>query len=329
MADPSNKELAAAKRRASFGRSSRLTKEAKQKAERAKIDAQRTAEREKADQARKADALKRAEQRAEQSRKQAEQRRLQRHKDELRRGFNRQAEDRKAVAAQAERQRLEEAARETERKRKLASDQKQREAEAQVTKVYQRQTSEQQAEHRRQTHRLRAEQQNERTGFRNREAGGIILHASKIRNIDLAERRDLEALDSRRRSLTGRVVGLVRGAKHYDRQKQAIVERHEEVRWQKHREHEARKETLFQAEQAARLRQVSDRHGLAQRHRTERVELARTQEQHRPELTATMAQALRYANENQQTRTHAKEQERRQDTVRPSSPFNQAAERVR
>jgi hypothetical protein len=114
----------------------------------------------------------------------------------------------------------------------------------------------------------------------------------------------------------------VRGTRHYDRQAQAIVDRHENERWQKHREHEARKETLFQAEQAARLRQVSDRHAIAQRHTSERNELVQAQERDRPRQIEARVQALSHANENQKPR----QQERQPENVRPTEPFNQAAE---
>lgn len=315
-------ERAAAKRRASFGRAGRLAKEAQQRQERETVEAQRRAERQKADEQRKADAVKAAEQRTALARKQAEQRRLHRHKENLRQEFNRKAEDRKATTARAQRQQADQAAKEAGRRLQAEQDQKRREAEAHVERQHQRQEAEQQSEHRRQTHRLRVEHQAERSGFRHKEAGALTLHARQIRNVDIAERRELEALDERRQSLSGRMVGLVRGSKHYDRQVQAITDRHENTRWQKHREHEANKDALFGKEQMARLRQVSDRRDMAQRHHVERHELIQSQEKSRPQLIEARAQALTHANENQK----ARQKQQSSELVRPSDAFNKAAE---
>lgn len=315
-------ERAAAKRRASFGRAGRLAKEAQQKQERETVAAQRQAERRKADEQRRADAVKAAEQRNALARKQAEQRRLQRHKDNLRQEFNRKAEDRKATAARAEQQRSETAAKEAGRKVQAEQDQTRREAEAQVERQHRRQAAEQQAEHRRQTHRLRVGHQAQAAGLRHREAEALDLHARQVRNVDIAERRELEALDGRRHSLAGRVVGLARGSKHYDRQAQAIADRHENTRWQKHRDHEARKEALFFTGQAVRLRQVAERHGIAHRHSAEKTELLQAQKLGRPQLIEARVQAVAHANENQRPR----EKEQAKEIARPAEPFNRAAE---
>lgn len=312
----------AAKRRASFGRSARLAKETKAKAEREKAEAQRRATREKGDQQRKADAARAAEQRVAQARKKTEQRRLQRHKDDIRAAFSRKAEDRQAQAATAERRQADDKAKAAEQARQAKDIEQRRAAEAYVAKQQARQAADQVKEHRRQTHRLRVEHQAERTGFGHREAGALIQHARQIRNIDIQERRDLEALDTRRHSLTGRAISLVRGTRHYDRQARSIIERHEDARWQKHRDHEARKDGMFEAEQDSRLRQVGDRHEIAQRHQMERGALVAAHARGRPALIEARVQAMGIANENQKPR----QQEQSRDIARPAEAFNKAAE---
>lgn len=287
----------AAKRRASFARTDRVAKEAAREAE-------RTAAREKADQQRKAEALKAVEQRNALARKRAEQRRMERHRDNLRQEFARKAERQKAEAVRVKAQQ---------------QDEKRREAEAQIAQRHKRQQADQQAEHRRQTDRLRVEQRAQIRGYGDRNAAAIDQHARHVRNIDIAERRDLAALNDRRNSLTGRAVALVRGGKHFDRQERAITDRHEAARWDKHRDLEAKKDALFWSEQAARQGHATGRMTLMQRHRDERHELTQTQDRMRPQQIEAQRLALIRANENAPVR--APEQ------VRTTDAFGHALER--
>lgn len=313
----------AAKRRASFGRADRLRKEARQKAEQAKTEQRRKEERDKADRQRKAEAVKAAEQRIAQARKRAEHLRLQRHRENLQKEFSRKAEDKRARDTRAAQQRKMEAAKAASYKQQPADrDPKQRDAEGYVAHQEQRQQTDQRDEHRRQTQRLRSEHDAQREGGRNRAAAAIIEHARKIRNIDIAERRELEALDASRRSFTGRVTGLVRGAKHFVRQGQAIADRHENDRWQKHRDHEVRKDNLFWTEQTARLRRASERMAIAKDHQNERLELNHAQAHSRPQRVQDHVRAL------ERVAQISIERSRRQENVRPTEGFGQAAGQV-
>lgn len=304
-------DRSAAKRRASFGRADRLAKETRQKAEQTRVEQSRKAERDKADQQRKAEAVKAAEQRNALARKRAEHRRLERVRENLRKEFTRKAQD-----SQTERQRTE-ASKAADKKPAVERDETRRAAETYVAQQEKRQLRDQQEEHRRQTHRLRVEHQAERAGFRSREAAGVVNHARQVRNIDIAERRELEALGAQRRSLAGRAIGLVRGPQHFERQEQAIVDRHETDRWRAHRDQEARKDNLFSAEQAARLRRVSERHGIAKDHQAERLALGQAHERERPRLIEVRVQAMGRANDNERARE-------RDEKVRPTQAFGQA-----
>jgi hypothetical protein len=298
----------AAKRRASYARADRLTKEAAR-------DVQRTADREKAEQQRKAEAIKAVEQRNAQARKRAEQRRLDRHKENIRKQFTRAAEDRAAKQARAEQQRK---AVKTVPQRE--QDEKRREAETYVRGRQKRQQADQQAEHRRQTDRLRVEQQSRIRGYGEKNNSAIDQHARHVRNIDIAERRDLAALNRQRNSLTGRAVSLVRGAKHYDRHERAITDRHEAARWDKHRDLEAKKDGLFWSEQATRLRHASGRMTMMQQHRDERRDLIQAHDRSRPQQIEAQRQALIRANDNAPTK--------KLENVRTTDAFQQAAERT-
>lgn len=305
-------DRAAAKRRASFGRADRLRKEAGQKKEQAATVQRRKSERDQADQARKAEAVRAAEQRTALARKQAEQRRVERQKESLRKEFARKADQRQpqvkpAVAVKqqpaAERGPHDKAAR------------------AYAGREEQRQLADQRIEHRRQTDRLRTEQQARRENFQHQQAGLIINHARHIRDIDHAERRDLAAHDLRRHSLGGRVTALVRGSQHFARQEAAIVERHENARWQKHREHEGKNDGLFWTQQATRHAHVVERANLTKAHQTERRDLVQAHHRTRPQRVQEHAKALERAARAPVERTVA------QDNARPKPAFDHAAGR--
>lgn len=306
-------DRSAATRRASFARADRLAKEARQKVEQIRVDERRKAEREKADRQRREEAVKAAERRNALAGKRAEQRRLDRQRENLRKEFSRKAGDRRVRSAQAEQERRAEGS----RKPCVERNEIRRAAEAYVAQQERRQLRDQREEHRRQTHRLRVEHQAERLGVRNREAAGVLDHARRVRNIDIAERRALESLGVRERSLAGRAVRFLRGARHFERQGQAILDRHENDRWTAHRDHEARRDGQFWAEQAARLRRVSERHGIAHRHQSERRDLAQSHERDRARLIEVRAQAMTRANDN--------ERARHRENVRPAEAFERAA----
>ncbi len=277
-----------AKRQESFARADRLTKEAAR-------EAQRKADRETADRQRKAETIKAVEQRNAQARKRAEQRRMERHRENIRKAFDRAADDRSARQARAEQQKKAGAIRTASQKE---HNEQRREAEAQVREVQKRQQADQQIEHRRQTDRLRAEQRARIQRCAERHSAAIDQHARQIRNIDIAERRDLAALNGRRTSLIGRVVGLVRGVAHYNRLEKTITDQHEAARWAKHRDLEAKKDELFWSEQTARLRHASDRMAMMQQHRNERHELIAAHDRSRPQQVEAQLQALIHVRDN-------------------------------
>ena len=117
--------------------------------------------------------------------------------------------------------------------------------------------------------------------FRENEDAAIDRHAHEIQSINEREQEALEALGSRRESLIGRAVTLVKGDTHYARKADAIVDRCEAERIVKHRDLEALKERQFAAAQQARLRQAQERKAIAELHRMERQQLAQAHERNR------------------------------------------------
>lgn len=308
---------AAAKRRASFGRADRLRKEEQRKAEQTKSEQARKADRAKADEQRKAIAAEAVKQRTALSQKRADQRRLARKQENLKKEFARKAEDSRARDTQAQQQRKAASEKVAQQKQAAERDPKVRDAANYVAQQEQRQARDQQDEHRRQTGRMRALHNGERLRNHEREAGAVIDHARKIRNIDIAERRELEALDVQRRSLTGRVTGMVRGAGHFARQEQAIAERHEADRWRSHHDHEVTKDKLFWSAQATRLVHVGERRDMAKTHEVERQGLKQAQERARPQQIEARVQAVTRANDNTQKQQLEK--------ARPTQAFGHAA----
>lgn len=126
-----------------------------------------------------------------------------------------------------------------------------------------------------------------------------------------------ESLDNQKRSLAGRFTAIVKGSGHFARQEQAIVERHENDRWQKHREHEGKKDQLFWTAQAKRLGQVVERRDMAKAHDGERHALKQAQERTRPQQIEARTQAVARVNDNQQ--------KQKLDNVRPAPAFGPAA----
>lgn len=305
----------AAKRRASFGRADRLRKETQQKTEQTKIEERRKAERDKSDQLRKAEAVKAAEHRNVQARKRAEQRRLERQQENLKKEFSRKVEYIRTRIKHVDQQKKAEAAK-LESQKAAERDPRHRDAETYVAQQEKRQARDQLDEQRRQTNRLRTEHNAERLNARDRQAGAIIDHARRIRNIDIAERRELEALDVQRRSLAGRFTSVVKGPGHFARQEQAIVDRHDNDRWQKHRDHESKKDELFWTAQAKRLGQVVERRDMTKAHEGERQELKQAQERGRPQKVDARMKAMVRPSEQRVLQ---------QDNVRPAEPFGRAA----
>jgi hypothetical protein len=329
----------AARRRAYHGRASRLAKEAAQQ-ERQQGEAR------KPDEQRQAEVPKDVEKRVEASRKRSEAQRLERQGEQTKKEFNQKAEDQKAAAQQKEQDRKERAAKAAEQRaeaaRKKTAQQLERQradearkefnrqsraeatkaaqqhrqqirerAEAFVAERHQRDRLNQQMEHRRQTDRMRVQQREERNSFQQARDAAATKHADQMHTIDAAERRELQELGERRRSLAGRIVGIVRGAGYYDQQAQAIGERHEADRMRKHRDLEALKEKQFTNEQTTRLRQAQGLRNIREYQRHERRTLVEAQERNRPnEIKAHQRDFARAAhNERARFRQQHKEQQ--------------------
>src|SRR6185312_8951647 len=124
--------------------------------------------------------------------------------------------------------------------------------------------------------------------------GAVDQHAQQMRNIDLAERRDLNALGARRNSLSARISGLIQGQGHFDRDEQKIVDRHEAARMTKHRDLEALKDRQFQAAQETRLRQARERKAIFDTHRNERRDLVQAHAKDRPRRIELQQQLQSY-----------------------------------
>ena len=195
---------------------------------------------------------------------------------------DRKAEDRVAAQKKLDAQRREAAQRDIQKRDETRRDETRQRAEALVKEREKRHQADQIHEHRRQTDRMRKQHSIEMRSHTDNASHAISVHAQKIKNIDVAERRDLEALGARNRTLSGRLTNLVRGSGHAAREEKAIVDRHEAQRMQAHRNHEVLKDRQFEAAQASRIRQAHERNAIFDQHRTERRELADAHERARP-----------------------------------------------
>jgi len=262
---------------------------------------QRQAERQKADQIRSADAAKAAERRAGQNRKETEQRRVDRLRAATKREFNRKAEDRVAAQKKLDAQRQDAAKRDIQKREDGRREATRQHAEALVKEREKRHQADQVHEHRRQTDRMRTQHSIEMRSHTDNASHAISVHAQKIKNIDLAEKREFAAFAARNRTISGRLTSLVRGPAHAAREEKAITDRHEAQRMQAHKNHEILKDRQFAAAQASRIRQAHERKAIFDQHRAERRELVaahardrpRQVEQHRQALEATRLRQTR------------------------------------
>ncbi len=284
-----------AKRRASFAVADRRRKEAAmtdgQKAER-----QKAADAKKVEQQRRADAKKDTDRKAEQKRE--ADRKIEERKTAAKQDLQRRADERRAAAYVAERQKAQAAAYVAERQKAQAADAI--------------------AEQRRQTSRIRNHHREETRSLHSNESTALNRHYHAIKRIDGAEQRALHEFDVRRGSLMGRAAELLKGGRHFDREREDIIKRHESDRLKQHRDLEALKERQFTIAQQTRLRQAHERKAIYDRHLDERRDLGKTQESSRPRQIEDRKQAFAKAAEIAQAHKHERAQERGQG--RPLSP---------
>ena len=268
-----------AKRRASFARADRLKKEAAQTAD--KTQTPRTAEEQQRFAARLTKQRQAAEAKKIEQQRATVARKLERQKEaEAKKHAAQQERQKAADQKKADQTRAAEQAKQAQQQAQAAEAR--RRIEAEVTAREKAQRADQASAHRHQTSQLRDYHREEKLSLGMAVEVGNVHHASKISTIDASERRDLQELDEQRRSLTGRVVGIMKGPGHYERQEKAITERHEADRMQKHRDHEALKERLFTNTHTAYRRQAMERKEIADRHRTEVKQLHDVQAKLRP-----------------------------------------------
>lgn len=268
-----------AKRRASFARADRLKKEAAQAAD--KIRTTRTAEQQRTNAARLTKQRQTADAKMAEQKRTAEARKLDRQKEAAAKKQAAQQDRQKAAdQKKVDQSRAVEQAENVQKQAQAAQERRRIEADLAAREKAQR--ADQTAAHRQQTSRLRDHHREESRSYRANVEAGNVHHTDKIQTIDMAERRDLRALEVQRRSLAGRVVGIVKRAGHYERQEKAITERHEADRMQKHRDHEALKERQFTQTHTAYRRQAMERLDIATRHRTEVNQLRDAQTRYRP-----------------------------------------------
>ncbi len=202
--------------------------------------------------------------RVEDNHRATEKHRLQHREESTKKEFNQKAADPKAAAAQAR------------------DDEIRKRAEVFVDARQKAQQADQVKAHRHQTDQLRTQHQAETQSHRNNATDAEADHTQRIKSIDSVERSNLDDLDTRRRSLAGRVTAIVKGPGHYSREEKAITERHEAERMRQHRNHEGQKERQFEAAQTARLRQARERLSIRTCHRFEVHDLKQSQDRNRP-----------------------------------------------
>lgn len=341
-----------ARRRASFGRAARLRKEAAapaQKAERKAAPAQRASRQQKPAQRRqeftrkaqprkheqrrkepvreafnrqaKTDAQRKAEQqrlerlavvrkRIDEYNRRAAQRREREAKERVQREFNRKADERKAADRKAADRKAAERSEAAKQEAQRKADE--RKAAAWVAQRQKQQQADAIAQQRYATSRLRTIHREETRSMKANETTAIERHAGAMKRIDAAEARALHEFGVKRRSLTGRATELVKGSRHFEKQRADIVNSHEAERMKWHRDLEGFKERHFTKSQDMRLKQARERKEIFDKHRDERREFARTQEAARPRMIEDRKQAFNRAAEIERSHKQERTQEREQ-----------------
>jgi hypothetical protein len=139
-----------------------------------------------------------------------------------------------------------------------------------LRRIHEADLSFQQDAHRAETARLRDAHRQELSSHQQREAEAIVRHYGKLDRIDTAEKAACDELDARRRSFAGRIAGLLKGARHYERQRQTIKDRHERQRGHYRFDLEILIEQSAIAMRGRRLRHINERKAIFDRHRAER-----------------------------------------------------------
>lgn len=185
-----------------------------------------------------------------------------------------------------------------------------RKAEAYVIERFRQHQADQIAEHRRQTDRMRTQHREEMKSLRSGQDDAVSRHWHAVRRIDDAEARSLADFDTRRRSLAGRAVEMVRGKAHFEAARAGVQQQFEQQRMAKHRDLEALKERQFKAAQDTRLRQAQERKAIFDAHRQGRADLQRQQDRDRPRMVEDRQHAITRAAAIEKANIRSQAQER-------------------
>lgn len=262
--------------------------------------------------------------RIEDHRRRATQRQAEQRREQTRRDFNQKADRRQDAERRATRDRLAANEREGQRQKAVQIADMQRRATVQIEQEQKRQVQEQQGAHRRMTDAMRTRHGIERHGFGDAKAMADTRFHHAIGNSYERQDRELAEFDGRRKGLAGRVSELLArtGAKN-DREREAIVQRHEKERRIANLDYEALKERQFTLEQTRRLDRLHEQKALFELIRDERTRTGRDQAAERPRLIEERGRVIERAD-----RAHEQERERdapQRDNVRPSADFARAA----
>ena len=255
--------------------------------------------------------------RIEEHRRRATQRQAERRRELTRREFNKKADRRQDEARRADHART---------AAQLAARQKdqQRRATAAVEQEQKRQVQEQQGAHRRMTDAMRTRHGIERHGFRDAKAMADERLHHALNNSHERQDRELAEFDGRRKGLAGRVAELVgRTGSRNDREREAIVQRHETERRIANVDHAALRERQDQREQQGRIDRMKEQKALFDLIRDERERTGRDQAADRPRQIEERGRIIERAD-----RAHEQEREReapQRENVRPTGDFARAA----
>jgi hypothetical protein len=139
---------------------------------------------------------------------------------------------------------------------------------------------------------LRTQHSEQSSSLKSREGEAVDRHWHDVKGIDDRERQALKEFDTKRASLTGRAVELVKGKAHFDSRREEVGKKFESDRLHKHRDLEALKERQFTAQQEQRLKHAGERLGMMKTHRQHRDETQQQHERDRPRLVGERQRAV-------------------------------------
>jgi hypothetical protein len=169
-------------------------------------------------------------------------------------------------------------------------------------------------EHQRQERRELSFRRNELMAYARQREEGEQRHWQAIRAQEDREHRAQADLEKQQRGIRGRLTGLFRPGLH-QQQRDALTQKFEAERLTMHRQHEARKERLFEDEQKTRLKHAREMKEFRQQHADDRGHHAERHREGRAQKVETRTQDARQAAE-QELRRALQELDRQQGRTR-------------